>query len=399
MQGKRIILGISGGIAAYKAAFLIRLFKKNKADVRVVVTPNALQFITKVTLESLTGNKVYDEVFGEQNDYTTEHISLTDWGEVFVVAPATANIIGKLASGIADDALSTSLLAFNRKVFLAPAMNVKMFNHLAVQNNLQKLAARDVTILEPGEGFLACGYEGKGRMEEPENIFDAVEKFLTPGSLPLAGKSFLVTAGPTHEAIDPVRYIGNHSSGKMGFAIAEKLACLGARVELVSGPTVLQTDHPNIHLTRVVTASEMLKACLTQFDAVHGVIMAAAVADYSPATPASNKIKKEAGISGLNLELIPTPDILKVLGGKKKNQLLVGFALETDHEEANALKKIQEKNLDFIVLNTLKDEGAGFGHSTNKVTLIDNKGEILRFPLKPKKDVAADIVETLRKLL
>ncbi len=399
LEGKKIILGISGGIAAYKAAILIRLFKKAGAEVKVVVTANAVEFITRVTLESLSENKVYDKVFGEQNDYTTEHVALTDWGDALVVAPATANIIGKLAGGIADDALSTSLLAFNKKVFLAPAMNCKMWDHFAVQKNVDYLIAHGIHIIEPTEGFLACGYEGRGRMEEPERIFDVVRESFAKRQSTLAGKKVLLTAGPTHEAIDPVRYIGNRSSGKMGYALAEELAQRGAKVHLVSGPVNLTTVHQNITLTKVTSANEMLEACKKNFDECDSAIMAAAVADYRPDVVVKKKIKKDKSTKELKLNLVQTPDILAHFGKQKEHRILVGFALETDSEQENAIRKLRSKNLDFIVLNSLSDHGAGFEHNTNKITIINNKQEVSRYHLKEKKEVAADIADTLEKYL
>jgi phosphopantothenoylcysteine decarboxylase / phosphopantothenate---cysteine ligase len=395
LSGKNVIIGISGGIAAYKAASLIRLFKKAGASVKVTGTRNAFEFITKVTLESLSENKVYDEVFGPMNDYTTEHVALTDWGDVFVVAPATANIIGKLAGGIADDALSTSLLAFNKKVFLAPAMNVKMWQHFSVQKNLSFLSDAGIGIIEPTEGFLACGYEGKGRMEEPEAIFDTVSAWLLRSN-DLEGKRVLVSAGPTHEAIDPVRFMGNHSSGKMGYALAHELARRGARVELVSGPVDLPIHHKEIKLTKVVSARDMLEACLTLFPEMDAAIMAAAIADFSPETASRHKIKKEDQTTQLVITLKRTTDVLAELGKiKKKNQVLAGFALETENETDNAIRKLKNKNLNFIVLNSLQDPGAGFAGDTNKITIIDNKKELLRFNLKSKQAVAADIADVL----
>ena len=399
LKDKNIILGVSGGIAAYKAALLIRLFRKAGAHVKVVATQNALEFITKVTLESLSENKVYDQVFGPENDYTTEHISLTDWGDVFVVAPATANIIGKLANGIADDALSTSLLAFNKGVFVAPAMNCKMYDHFATQKNLETLNANGISIIEPATGYLACGYEGKGRMEEPEVIFELVARHFQ-ASLSLSGKTVMVTAGPTREAIDPVRYIGNHSSGKMGYHIAGELARRGARVELVSGPVNMRPGHERIHLTSVTTAREMFEACKRIFSETDATIMTAAVADFSPEAPEPQKIKKESVGGATTIRLFPTPDILASLGKlKKPSQVLVGFALETNDELAHATTKLEQKNLDFIVLNSLNDKGAGFGADTNKVTIIDNKKQIHRYNLKSKEAVAADIVEMLESFL
>ncbi len=395
LQEKKVILGISGGIAAYKAAFLIRLFRKAEAEVKVVGTRNAFEFITKVTLESLSENKVYDEVFGPENDYTTEHISLTDWGDVFVVAPATANIIGKLANGIADDALSTSLLAFNKKIFVAPAMNCKMYDHFATQKNLQTLKYNNLEIIEPAEGYLACGYEGKGRMEEAEVIFDKVRAYFLQ-SQSLSGKTILVTAGPTHEAIDPVRYIGNHSSGKMGYAIAEELSRRGARVHLISGPVDIGLNDPAINLIKITSAGQMLDVCQKVFPEVDAAIMAAAVADFTPANRHTAKVKKSDNPKGMALELVPAPDILEALGKmKKKNQVLAGFALETDKEEENAKAKLKKKNLDFIVLNSLQDTGAGFGTNTNKISILNNNGEIIRFNLKSKKAAASDVADNL----
>ncbi len=389
-------MGITGGIAAYKAAFLIRLLRKAGAEVKVVCTQHALEFITRVTLESLSENRLYDAVFAEQNDYTTEHVALTDWGDVFVVAPATANIIGKLAGGIADDALSTSLLAFNRQVFLAPAMNCKMYEHFAVQKNLDFLKSQGVHIIEPGEGFLACGYEGRGRMEEPEKIFSIVQTYFAAEESPLKGKKILVTAGPTHESIDPVRYIGNHSTGKMGYAIANELAMRGALVTLVSGPVNLSTNE-KIDLVQVKTAQEMYDACMDIFPETDATIMAAAVADYTPEKISKHKIKKEKSGDALQIQLKPTPDILLQLGKIKQKQILGGFALETDNEEENAIKKIKAKNLDFIVLNSLQDSGAGFSVDTNKITIIDNKQQFTRYSLKSKTEVAADIADMLEK--
>ncbi len=392
VKGKRIILGISGGIAAYKAAFLIRLFKKAGAEVKVAGTDNAFEFITRVTFESLSENKVYDQVFGALNDYTTEHVALTDWGDVLVVAPATANCIGKFASGIADDALTTTFLAFDKQVFIAPAMNCKMYDHYATQKNLGYLRSEGVRVIEPGEGFLACGYEGRGRMEEPEEIFRQVESYLYPKPSQLAGKKVLVTAGPTQEAIDPVRFIGNHSSGRMGFAIANELAFRGAIVHLVSGPTEEQACQ-GVHLTKVVSANEMYKSVMALYPDMDLAVMAAAVADYRPEMSSETKIKKKE--KQYSLRLVRTIDILASMGKQKTQQVLVGFALETGQETENALKKLKEKNLDYIVLNSLRDKGAGFGYESNKVSIIDYKGDIERYPLKSKKEVAADIADKL----
>lgn len=393
LEGKKILLGISGGIAAYKSMFLIRLFKKAGAEVRVVATESAMWFVSRVTIESLSQNKLYDQVFGEDNDYTTEHISLTDWGDVFVVAPATANIIGKYANGIADDALSTSLMAFDKKVFVAPAMNCKMYENFAFQSNLNRLKENNIEIIEPASGYLACGYEGKGRMEEPEVIFSVIEKYFSQKQ-DLSGKKILISAGPTHENIDPVRYIGNHSSGKMGFAIAEELANRGALVKLVAGPVNIETANERISRIDVTTADEMHRACTEVFPLMDAAILTAAVADFRPEKPAEKKIKRNG--EKLTIELVPNPDILAALGKiKNDKQVLAGFALETDNEEANARKKLKNKNLDFIVINSLNDTGAGFGADTNKITILDNKNRLSGFDLKNKKLVAHDIVNKL----
>ncbi len=363
---------------------------------RVIATESAMWFVTRVTIESLSQNKLYDKVFGEDNDYTTEHISLTDWGDVFVVAPATANIIGKYANGIADDALSTSLIAFDKKVFIAPAMNCKMYDNFAFQRNLAYLVQNNVEIIEPANGYLACGYDGKGRMEEPEQIFNAVEKYFSDKN-DLIGKKVLITAGPTHETIDPVRYIGNHSTGKMGFAIAEELADRGAQVQLVSGPVNLELKNPSIQRIDVSSADDMQRVCMEVFPQMDAAILTAAVADYKPAKKHEKKIKRDE--KPVLLELIPNPDILASLGKlKNENQVLAGFALETDNELENARKKLQKKNLDFIVINSLQDEGAGFGTDTNKISILDNKNQVSGFELKSKKLVAVDIADKLASL-
>ncbi|MFA4851014.1 MAG: bifunctional phosphopantothenoylcysteine decarboxylase/phosphopantothenate--cysteine ligase CoaBC [Bacteroidales bacterium] len=397
LKGKHIILGISGGIAAYKSAVLIRLLKKAGAEVRIVATLNALQFVTKVTLETLSQNKLYCNLFGEDNDYLTEHVSISDWGDICIVAPATANIIGKFAAGIADDALSTLLLAFNKKIFLAPSMNCEMYERFVVQKNLKYLKENGIEIIEPSEGFLACGYQGKGRMEEPENIISFIKKEYHKKAK-LEGKTALVTAGPTYEAIDPVRFIGNHSSGLMGFSIAEELANNGAKVTLIAGPVNLNTSNSNIKRIDVISSNDMLRACIAEFGKADVTVMAAAVADYTPETLAPQKIKKTG--AELILKLKPSNDILGELGKKKhENQLLVGFALETNNEIEYAKNKLQNKNLDFIVLNSLKDKGAGFRHSTNKISIIDRNNKITKFDLKHKTEVAKDIVDKIIELI
>ena len=387
-----IVVGITGGIAAYKAPELVRLLKKAGHEVRCAATEHALQFVTRVTLETVSQNPLYSDLFASGR---TEHISLKDWADLLVVAPATANIIGKVASGIADDALSTLLLAMApQKVIMAPAMNCEMWAHPSVQHNIETLKGWGIRMIGPAEGELACGVSGTGRMSEPEEIAEAVSnsEFLIPNSK--LGK-WLVTAGPTYERIDSVRFIGNYSSGKMGFALAQALADAGAEVELVSGPTYLSVSHPHIHTTYVESAREMYDAATAVFPQCKGAILSAAVADYRPAECADHKLKKQ-GLEGMHLDLVQNPDILATLGGMKKEwQTLVGFALETDNEEANAQHKLEKKNLDYIVLNSLRDKGAGFGVDTNKVTIMGRDGSRKESPLLTKKEVARMIVETV----
>lgn len=388
----RIIVGITGGIAAYKAPELVRLLKKQGHEVRCAATEHALQFVTRVTLETVSGAPLYSDLFASGR---TEHISLKDWGEMLIVAPATANIIGKVANGIADDALSTLLLAFSGKpVIMAPAMNCEMWAHPAVQRNIETLKAWGIRMVGPEEGELACGVNGVGRMSEPEAIAAAVcnsESRIPNSEL---GK-WLVTAGPTYERIDSVRFIGNYSSGKMGFALAQALADAGAEVELMAGPTSLKIDHPRVKVTRIESAREMYAAATEVFPHCHGAILSAAVADYRPSECADHKLKKN-GSEGMHLDLVQNPDILATLGTMKTDkQTLVGFALETDNEEANAQHKLEKKNLDYIVLNSLRDAGAGFGVDTNKVTIISRNGNRKESPLLSKKEVAQLIVETI----
>ena len=385
-----IVIGITGGIAAYKSLSLIRLFKKAGAEVKVVATPHALEFVTPLTLQTLSQNSVYSDMFGTAEHVDVEHISLAEWADAVVVAPATANIIGKLANGIADDALSTMLLACTKPLFFAPAMNKNMLAHPAVQQNLQTLQQRGVTLVGPDAGFLACGTTGEGRMKEPEEIFTTVWDALI-ATQDLKGKRALVTAGPTYEPIDPVRFIGNHSSGLMGFALARTLARHGAQVTLVTGPTNCQVDNPMIERVDVRTAAQMLEACQKVAPAADIIIMSAAVADYTPETVAPEKIKKHD--ETLVLPLKKTTDILATLGKQKtENQCIVGFALETEHEEANALTKLKNKNADLIVLNSLRNEGAGFQCQTNLVTILDRNGNKVQGELKDKAQVAEDIV-------
>lgn len=396
LTGKKILIGISGGIAAYKTPLLIRQLIKRGCQVKVVSTRNALEFVTLTTLRTLSQHNVYYDMLSSEGEYSTEHISLTDWADFFIIAPATANIIGKYANGIADDALSTSLLAFNKEIFLAPAMNTKMYNNPIVQENISKLAIRGVKMISPTQGNLACGYDGDGRMEEPEVIAEIIEEYYS-NNLPLNNKTYLVTAGGTQEKIDAVRYIGNNSSGKMGYCIAEELASKGAKVILISGKTHLKTLNPNINLINIVSAQEMFDEAIKYFPQCNGAILSAAVADYKPEYVAPNKIKKTS--QELTITLTPTYDILASLGKiKKENQVLVGFALETDNEVENAKNKLKKKNLDFIVLNSLNDKGAGFEVSTNKITIIDKEEKVENFELKSKEEVAKDIVNKLIEL-
>lgn len=389
---KNIVIGITGGIAAYKSLFLIRLFKAHNYNVKVITTQSALQFVTPLAIETLSQNKLYCNLF-EEHEVDVEHISLADWADAAVVVPATANIIGKLANGIADDALSTFLLAFDKKLFVAPAMNHKMYAHPAVRKNLQILQERNTQIIEAQKGFLACGCEGTGRMEEPEQIFNIIHRTLTQKQI-WEGVNVMVSAGPTYEPIDPVRFIGNHSSGLMGFALAQTLAEQGAKVTLVTGPTQLATPTPSIHRIDVKTAAEMFDACTQNAINKQLVIMAAAVADYTPTTIAPEKIKKTE--EKWSIAVTKTKDILFHLGqNKPQGQCLVGFALETENELENAQKKLQNKNADFIVLNSMKDSGAGFNTPTNLVTILSPNGIVMNGELKSKKEVAADIVQTI----
>jgi len=393
VSGKNIIVGLSGGIAAYKTLSLIRLLVKNGASVKVVTTPNALQFVTKLSLETLSKNKVYDNVFSEINDFSTEHISLADWADAMIVAPATANIIGKFANGIADDALSTTFLALNKPVFIAPAMNSKMYDNSAVQHNLQTLKQRGIQMIEPPVGELACGDQGKGRMEEPEVIFECIAGFFLVNKK-FSGKKILITAGPTYEAIDPVRFIGNHSSGLMGICIADEFANCGADVVLVCGPSAIPSKNSAVKRIDVVSAKEMFEICKEQFKTADITICSAAVADYAPLKIAEQKIKKTD--ENLTLELTKNPDILGYLSEQKtEKQLLVGFALETENELQNAEKKLKSKKLDMLVLNSLNDDGAGFAYQTNKVSMLFTTKETKHFALKSKQEVAKDIVNEI----
>ena len=396
LESKHIIVGITGGIAAYKAPALVRLLVKAGAEVTCAVTSHALQFVTELTLETVSGHRVYSELFDRSNPHTTEHISLKDWGDAMVVAPATANIIGKMANGIADDALSTLLLSFRKPVFIAPAMNTQMLENYAFQRNMDYLRDNGVKIIASTAGKLACGANGDGRMEEPERIVEIVKAGLEQHTSEMEGMHVLVTAGPTYEKIDAVRFVGNFSTGKMGFALAEELAERGCRVSLVAGPTHLSVSHPRIERIDIVSAREMYDAATRIFPSCNAAILTAAVADFRPDHTADHKIKKQSDTDDMTLHLVQNPDILASLGAMKQDgQLLAGFALETDNELENARKKLTRKNLDFIVLNSLHDKGAGFGYDTNKVTIIDRDGNIDCGSLKSKKEVAKDIADKL----
>ena len=392
LQGKKIVLGITGSIAAYKACYLIRGLIKQGAEMQVVITPSGKEFITPLTLSTLTGKPVVSEFFDRRDGSWHSHVQLGLWADAMIIAPASASTIGKMANGVADNMLITTYLSMKAPVFVAPAMDLDMYAHPSTQKNLETLRSYGNHIIEPGTGFLASNLEGKGRMEEPEIIIEVLDRFFTTKS-DLQGKRVLITAGPTYEKLDPVRFIGNYSSGKMGIAIAEECAERGAQVELVCGPVNIKTNHHNINRTDVESAEQMYQTATKLFPDIDAAILCAAVADFTPASVADNKIKREG--NKLMLELTPTKDIAKALGQmKKQNQVMVGFALETNDEENHAKEKLQKKNLDFIVLNSLQDEGAGFQHNTNKVTFIDKDGKT-RFPLKSKRDVAKDIVNKL----
>lgn len=394
LKGKKILLGISGGIAAYKTPELARLLMKQGADVKVVATKNALQFVTAFTLETLTHHKLYVDMFDGPSEYHTEHISLAQWADCLLVAPATANVMAKMANGMADDTLSTTCLACKCPVMVVPAMNENMWDHPATQHNVDLLKSRGVEVLMPAEGELACGVTGKGRMPEPAEIVNLLVNMLTPKTL--KGKRVLLTAGPSYERIDPVRFIGNFSTGKMGCALAEVCLRRGAEVTLVAGP-MQQVTSAAIKRIDVMSAAEMYEATLREFPQQDVAILSAAVADFTPEHTADVKIKREK--DNLNITLKPTQDIAANLGKmKQNNQILVGFALETNQERENAERKLTKKNLDFIVLNSLNDKGAGFGYDTNKITILDKNGEC-EFPLKSKLQVAEDIINHLENLL
>ena len=396
LKGKHIILGICGGIAAYKCASLARLLVKAGAEVQVIMTPAAKEFITPLTMSTLTGKPVISEFFTANTGQWNSHVDLGLWADAMLIAPATASTIGKMANGVADNMLVTTYLSAKSQVFVAPSMDLDMMRHPSTVRNIELLKSYGNIIIEPAEGELASHLIGKGRMEEPENILKVLDYYFTPKDL--QGQHFLVTAGPTFEKIDPVRFIGNYSSGKMGYALANEAAARGAEVTIVSGPVDIKDVNPGVKIVKIESARQMLEQCEKIFPAVDCAIMCAAVADYAPVAQHETKIKREKDEIPV-IHLMKNPDIAATLGkAKRAGQLLVGFALETDNEEVNAVDKLHRKNLDMIVLNSLKDAGAGFGTDTNKVTIFTSTGRQSQFALKSKTEVAADIVDAIVSL-
>ena len=396
LRGKKIVLGVTGSIAAYKSCLIIRQLIKRGAEVQVVITPAGKEFITPITLSALTSKPVISDFFSQRDGTWHSHVALGLWADAMLIAPATASTIGKMANGVADNMLITTYMSMKAPVFVAPAMDLDMYAHPSTQENLVTLRRYGNHIIEPGSGFLASHLEGKGRMQEPEVIVQELEDFFTPKDL--SGRRILITAGPTYEKIDPVRFIGNYSSGKMGFALAEECARRGADVELVAGPVTLTTSHPRIRRTNVESATEMMQACQSLWPTCQAGILCAAVADYTPAAVADRKIKREKQ-GAMTLELTPTQDIAAMLGtNKQPGQVLAGFALETDEEQHNAQDKLRRKRFDFIVLNSLRDAGAGFRVDTNKISIIDAETQT-DYPLKSKREVAADIIDRLAEHL
>lgn len=397
MKGKRILLGITGGIAAYKIAFLIRILKKKEAEVKCIMTPASCDFISPLTIATLSENPVHIDLWNEKDGTWTNHVDLGMWPDVYLIAPLTANTLAKLIHGQSDNLLTATYLSAKSPVFVAPAMDLDMYAHPATTRNLQQLEADGVHCIPAEFGSLASGLVGQGRMAEPETIVDHLERFFHTHNR-FAGKKVVITAGPTYEHIDPVRFIGNHSSGKMGYAIAQIFLDQGATVVLVSGPSNEKIHHPNLCLVRIQSAQEMLEQVKKHWQQADIGVFAAAVADYRPAHPAEQKIKKSS--ETMHIELVKNPDILAWAGqSKTPHQTLVGFALETQNASANAQEKLVRKNLDFIVVNTLEDEGAGFGGETNRVQIIDKNNNFTSFELKQKKAVAADIVDHLAGFL
>ena len=394
LKGKKIILGISGGIAAYKSVYLLRLLIKAGCEVQVVITPNGKEFITPVTLSSLSGKPVISEFFTANTGEWHSHVDLGLWADAMIIAPATASTIAKMANGVADNMLITTYLSAKAPIFIAPAMDLDMMKHPSTVRNIELLESYGNHIIDAATGELASHLSGKGRMREPEEIIQELEKFFASKEK-LRSKKILITAGPTHEPIDPVRYIGNYSTGKMGYALAEEAARRGAQVTLISGPVSISANNPAIEVIKVTTARQMLDAARRYFPETDYAIMAAAVADYAPQNVSECKIKREEnGIE--NIPLVKNPDIAMTLGLHKRNdQKVIGFALETDHEFQHAVDKMKRKGLDAIVLNSLRDPGAGFATDTNKITIIFAEGHSLEFPLKSKMEVAADILDSV----
>lgn len=395
LSGKKVLLGVTAGIAAYKSAWLVRCFIKAGAEVKVIMTPAAKDFVTPLTLSTLSKNEVLSTFTNDDetdNPSWNNHVELGLWADFFVIAPATANTLAKMSTGTCDNLLLATYLSAKCPVYFAPAMDLDMYKHKSTFETFEKLQSFGNIMIPAAHGELASGLEGQGRMAEPEDIVAFIENSYLE-QLPLRRKKILLTAGPTYEAIDPVRFIGNHSSGKMGYALAEKALALGAEVILVSGPTHLQLEDSRLTLIRVSSAQEMYEAAQENFDQVDIMIAAAAVADYRPSNPEANKIKKKTAT--LTLQLEPTIDILATLGKQKKDQFMIGFALETENELENAQGKLQRKNLDMIVLNSLNDKGAGFQTETNKITILHKSGDQITFDLKSKKEVAADIIDQL----
>lgn len=396
LKGKKIVLGITGSIAAYKACYIIRGLIKAGAEVQVVITPAGKEFITPITLSALTQKPVINDFFSQRDGSWHSHVALGLWADAMLIAPCTASTLGKMANGVADNMLITTYLSMKAPVFIAPAMDLDMYQHPTTQENLQKLQSFGNQIIEPQSGFLASGLEGKGRMEEPEKIVAYLDHALD-ASAPLAGKKIMITAGPTYEKIDPVRFIGNYSSGKMGFALAEECARRGAEVELIAGPVALATTHPNIHRTDVESCEQMYQAAINTYGPCDAAILCAAVADFRPDTIADKKIKREN--EDLVIRLKPTHDIAAELGKmKRENQRLIGFALETNDEQANAQDKLKRKNFDFIVLNSLRNEGTCFQSDENQISIISPQGQ-KDYERKPKSEVAADIITELSAIL
>lgn len=396
LGGKHILLGVTGSIAAYKAANIVRLLVTQGAEVKIVMTPLAKQFITPLTLATLAKNPIYVDFFNPENGEWNSHVSLGMWADAYLIAPATANTIGKMANGIADNLLLTSYLSAKCPVFVAPAMDLDMYAHPAVQKNIETLKSYGVHFIDAEDGELASGLVGKGRLAAPERIVESLDTFFN-GQMSLTGKKVMVTAGPTYEKIDAVRFIGNYSSGKMGYAIAEECASRGAEVVLVSGPTSLNVHNSNIKLVRVNSAREMYEACNQEFPQCNAAVLSAAVADFTPQNVSDTKIKRKD--NNLEITLKPTDDIASSLGKQKGDRVLVGFALEKENELENAIGKLERKNFDFIVLNSMNDKGAGFNHDTNKITIINRSKEVKNYDLKSKVMVAKDIVDEIEKLL